>query len=112
MITDYSSYVYDFLFAGSRILYYLPDQREFEGGANHYSKLDLPVQEGFGGFSNSPDGAVKQLDNLLTCMGNGTDDPYLDAWKQRETFFLHADGRNAERLYEHVSKIVESGFPI
>ncbi len=112
MITDYSSYVYDFLFAGSRILYYLPDQREFEGGANHYSRLDLPIQKGFGGFSNNPDDAVKQLDNLLTCLENGTDDPHLDAWKQREMFFLHTDGLNAERLYEYVSKIVESSSPV
>lgn len=106
MITDYSSYVYDFVYAGSKIIYFLPDRREFEGGANHYSKLDLPIEDGFGPFTSSPEEMVDLLEEVLR---DQDDTAGISADKQyeqrRQSFFIHYDGKNAERLYQRLKKL-------
>ena len=119
MITDYSSYVYDFVYAGSQILYYVPDLYEFEGGANHYSKLDLPYEQGFGPLLLTAEDAACALEELLEHLekssrnglgddaagnaGEEGDIGWSTRWKTprtREGFFLHEDQDNCARLYE------------
>ena len=105
MITDYSSYLYDFLYAGSRILYFLPDAREFEGGANHYSRLDLPFEEGFGPYAENAEDACRYLETMLHDVVCGET---AAIGGRADEFFFHRDGHNSERLYS-VLKNRDSG---
>ena len=42
MITDYSSYAYNFHYLGIPVLYFIPDEMEFKCGMNGFRKLDCP----------------------------------------------------------------------
>lgn len=102
-ITDYSSYLYDFVYAGARIMYFLPDEDEFESGVNHYSKLDLPFEEGFGPYSSTPEEAVEKLEELLKQIESGEG---ADEYRARaDEFFLHHDKGNCDRLYSELMRI-------
>lgn len=102
-ITDYSSYLYDFVYAGARIMYFLPDEQEFRSGVNHYSSLDLPFDEGFGPYSTSPEDAVEKLELLLRQIEQGEgNDEYRN---HADSFFLHHDRKNADRLYDELVRI-------
>ncbi|WP_449316496.1 bifunctional glycosyltransferase/CDP-glycerol:glycerophosphate glycerophosphotransferase [Rubneribacter sp.] len=106
MVTDFSSYVYDFVYSGSKILYYVPDQQEFDAGVNQYSELDLPFDNGFGPHCTSAAEAIVELRRLIALDLAGRDDPkYV---KRKEGFFLHSDGMNADRLYKEVKKLTLS----
>ena len=102
MITDYSSYVFDFVYANSRILYFLPDAEEFYGGLNHYSQLDLPLDEAFGPYTTNVHDACGALKKILDDICNDTEDIYA---ARKAHFFLHYDGQNQDRLYESLYNI-------
>ncbi|RDB55229.1 glycosyl transferase family 2 [Paraeggerthella hongkongensis] len=96
VVSDFSSYVYDFIYGGSKVLYFVPDYIEFKAGLNQYSELDLPFEEGFGPFCTDPDDAVRVLEGILGEGASAYRDPYA---RRREGFFLHTDLMNRERLY-------------
>lgn len=52
-ITDYSSWVYDFVYLKRKILYFLPDEGFFSSGLNGYREVDIPLQDGFGPFAQA-----------------------------------------------------------
>lgn len=64
-ITDFSSFMFDFIYLKRPILYFMPDLELFEAGLNHYRKLDIPFDEGFGEFSSDPEKAVNDVIALL-----------------------------------------------
>lgn len=92
-ITDYSSYIYDFIYGGAKPLFFVPDLFEFESGVNHYSKIDIPRQ--FDAlFVSEPEQAVAKLDDLLVELER--EDPES---QKEEDFYLYHDTNNCERLY-------------
>lgn len=95
-ITDFSSYVYDFIYSGARVMYFLPDEAEFRGGLNHYRKLEIPFGT-FGPYSANPCKAVADLDEILSSLEEGVLSPYQE---KAELFFLHKDSCSCDRLYK------------
>lgn len=64
-VTDFSSFMFDFIYLKRPILYFIPDLELFEAGLNHYRELDIPFDEGFGEFSSTPEKAVDDIIELL-----------------------------------------------
>lgn len=60
-ITDFSSFVFDFIYLKRPILYFIPDMDLFEAGLNHYRKLDIPFDEAFGELCVSGKEAVEAI---------------------------------------------------
>lgn len=90
VLTDYSSVVFDFVYAGAQIVYFVPDYPEFRSGLNGYHELDLPLEEGFGPLTTS---AAQLLDILEA------DVESAEYAKRRDGFFLHKDTQCRARLY-------------
>lgn len=66
MITDYSSIVFDFVYLGRPVLYFVPDYEQFRAGVTHtYSKLDLPLEQGFGEVTESADELIVELKAII-----------------------------------------------
>lgn len=106
VITDFSSYVYDFVYSGADVIYFLPDHVEFKAGLNHYNELDLPFEEGFGPYFETPIAAAEAVERYLD---GTTDKSAVALYRQRRRgFFLHRDGKNRERLYAELRKIADS----
>lgn len=100
VITDFSSYVFDFVYKGCSIIYYLPDYIEFNAGLNHYRELDLPLEKGFGPFCKSGEELIKELENLLK--KNSSNKIYQD---RINDFFFYRDNCNSERLYNDLKQL-------
>lgn len=94
-VTDYSSWVFDFVYQMCPIVYFLPDREEFNAGLNGYHKLDLPLEEGFGPLTTT---AVELLDELEKFFKSRK--PAALHAKRMENFFLHYDENQCERLYK------------
>lgn len=99
-ITDYSSWVFDFVYLKRSIAYFLPDELEFKSGLHGYHKLDLPLEEGFGPLAHTSSELVGIVCRLVEQDGE-TDSKYKD---RMEDFFLHYDDSQRERLYRALMK--------
>lgn len=64
-ITDFSSFVFDFIYLKRPILYFVPDKDLFDAGLNHYRELDIPLDDGFGELSSTSEKAVNDLIALI-----------------------------------------------
>lgn len=102
-ISDFSSYIYDFVYCGCDVIYFVPDIVEFRAGLNHYSELDLPFEEGFGPFCVDPDDVCANLEMLLGSSSE-SDELRLLYRRRAQEFFLHRDSRNCARLYDAVRR--------
>lgn len=109
VITDFSSYVFDFVYAGCKVMYFMPDRVEFDAGLNQYRELDLPLEDAFGPYTETVDEAVSALERLLAFMDGANDEELVAFQKKSKSFFLHTDGNNAQRLYEELSELVKRG---
>ena len=97
MITDYSSIVFDSVYLNCPVLYFVPDYELFLAGVSHnYRQLDLPLENGFGPFSQDAD---TLLDHLEEYINNGfvPQEPYAS---RMENFFLYRDDHCCDRLYD------------
>ena len=97
MITDYSSIVFDSVYLNCPVLYFVPDYELFLAGVSHnYRQLDLPLENGFGPFSQDAD---TLLDHLEEYINNGfvPQEPYASRMKD---FFLYRDDHCCDRLYD------------
>ena len=98
-MTDFSSFMFDFIYLKRPILYFMPDFELFEAGLNHYRKLDIPFDEGFGEFSDNPEKAV---DDVIALLENGCvpEKKYVD---RMDGMFLKVDNPE-QALYEALIK--------
>lgn len=94
-ITDFSSFMFDFIYLKRPILYFMPDLDLFEAGLNHYRKLDIPLEHGFGDFASDPEKAV---DNIIALLDNGCvpEKKYVD---RMNGMFIAADNPE-DTLYD------------
>lgn len=60
-ITDFSSYVFDYVYLQRPIIYFVPDMEEFKAGMNQYRKLDLPFEDAFGELVTDSESAVDEI---------------------------------------------------
>jgi CDP-glycerol glycerophosphotransferase (TagB/SpsB family) len=104
-ITDFSSYVYDFIYAGSRVMYFLPDHVEFKAGLNQYSSLDLPYDEAFGPYCEDAETACATLGKLLD--GSLPEEQARLYERRSNELFLHTDARNRDRLYAALKDLAD-----
>lgn len=66
IITDYSSIVFDYVYAGVPVMYFVPDYDLYKAGITHiYNKLDLPMEEGFGPFTTTQKDLLKELEKFV-----------------------------------------------
>lgn len=98
-ITDFSSFMFDFIYLKRPILYFMPDLELFEAGLNHYRQLDIPLDHGFGEFASDPQKAV---DDVIALLDNGCvpEKKYID---RMEGLFLCSDEPD-EALYQELVK--------
>ncbi len=98
-ITDFSSFVFDFIYLKRPILYFVPDKDLFDAGLNHYRELDIPLDDGFGELSTTPEKAV---DDVIALIENNCtpEEKYVE--RMNGLFF---DVENhAEELYNYLMK--------
>lgn len=99
MITDYSSVVFDFVYLSRPIIYFVPDYDQFLSGLTHsYSKLDLPLEEGFGDVTRTGEELLQAVSTLAE---NGFKaNPVYQ--KRMDDFFGERDTHHCDRLYDLV----------
>lgn len=99
-ITDYSSFVFDFVYLRRTILYFFPDYDLFKAGMNIYREIDIPFDKGFGKFFEKHDEIIKEIDTLLKndCI------PEKEYYDRTNGFFIHNDNHQCDRLYEVLVK--------
>jgi hypothetical protein len=96
-ITDFSSFVFDFVYCNKPVLYFMPDYDQFRSGMHTYRQLDLPLEDGFGKFTAEPAELVANMREIIE-----NDYEVVDAYKAKtENFFTYYD-RHAERTYQAV----------
>lgn len=95
-VTDYSSWVFDFVYLKRSIAYFLPDDEEFAAGLNGYHQLDLPLEDGFGPLCKTAGQLLSALEGILERDGS----PAPEYARKMDGFFLHYDNNQRERLYE------------
>lgn len=99
MITDYSSVVFDFVYLGRPVIYFVPDYEQFLSGMTHsYSKLDLPLEEGFGDVTQT--GA--ELSEAVKKLAENDFKANPVYQKRMDDFFGSRDTNHCDRLYELV----------
>lgn len=98
-ITDFSSFVFDFVYLNRKIMYFVPDYDFFRSGMNHYYRLDLPLEDGFGPFVQTVDDAVIRLTELLD------EDENLCYTEKMKKFFMYKDDHQRDRVYEALKGI-------
>lgn len=98
-ITDFSSFVFDFVYLNRKIMYFVPDYDFFRSGMNHYYRLDLPLEDGFGPFVQNEKDAV---DHLIEMMDAPINPRYL---QKMQGFFMYKDNHQRERIYEALKEV-------
>lgn len=99
MITDYSSIVFDAVYMGCPIAYFVPDYDMFVAGVSHnYRRLDLPLEQGFGPFTRTADELLQELKKQVANKFV-PEEPYRS---RMEGFFLHREGNCRDRLYDQL----------
>lgn len=97
-ITDYSSFVFDFVYGQVPVFYYLVDETEFINGNHTYNRLDLPLEDAFGPISRTADELVA---DLTTFKQNGVETSY----QKREENFFSVPAHNREEIREFLKSI-------
>ena len=97
-MTDFSSYVFDFVYLQRPIIYFLPDEELFRSGMNDYREVDIPLDKGFGDYVTSAKDAVAALQRIADNQF-GVADQYKE---KMETMFFHKDNKQRERIYDAI----------
>lgn len=93
-ITDFSSYVFDFVYLKTPVVYYFPDYSEFVRGNYQYRELDIPFDKAFGSLCRTAEETVAELRKIAGNDFNMQEDFSLRA----ENFFIPLENCR-ERLY-------------
>ena len=65
-ITDFSSFVFDFVYLKRPVLYFVPDMDQFKSGMNHYRELDLPFEKAFGHLTLEAKDAIQEVRRIIS----------------------------------------------
>ena len=96
-ITDISSYVFDYAYLDRAILYFMPDKEKFDSGMNHYRKLHIPLEEGFGPVAFEVDEVIDEIKKFIK-----NDFEVDDLYRGRmESFYLPLENCE-ENLYNYL----------
>ena len=98
IITDFSSFIFDFVYLQRPIIYYVPDYTDFKAGLNQYRELDIPFEKAFGKLTLTADDLIGETEKI--CMNNfETEDIYKD---RMQGFFIENE-KPAQALYEYLT---------
>lgn len=100
VITDYSSFVFDFVYLKRAVVYFMPDYAQFKAGFNDYKELDIPLEEGFGELTKTADELVLALGKIIKNDGKALP-PFAE---KTDGFFLNQDKNSRATIYEHLKK--------
>ncbi len=91
-ITDFSSYMFDFLFLKIPVLSYIPDYDEFTCGMNGYRKVDFMDKVGEEFISKSPEQIINAIED------------YIRTGKRMDYFpkFYRNSRESSEEIYERL----------
>lgn len=96
IITDYSSYSFDFVYLSRPIIYFIPDETLFYAGIGHYNRLDISLNEAYGEYAHNAKELVDALERVLE-----HDCKPLPKYQEKyRALFLYQDKSNRERLYK------------
>lgn len=97
-VTDYSSYVFDFVYLGRAVVYFMPDYAEFKSGLNDYRELDIPLENGFGELTETADEAVNAIGRIIENGGRS-----LDKFaKKNNGFFFNKEKNCRDEIYDAI----------
>ena len=100
MITDYSSFLFDFVYLERPLIYFVPDYDMFKAGlSSPYRQLDLPLEDGLGAFVQDADSLIEEIEKIAD---NGFKNMPEYA-KKMDGFFLSKDNQT-EKLYDYLMK--------
>ena len=97
VITDFSSFVFDFGYLKRNILYFVPDWEEFISGMNQYRELDLPFEKAFGPLVKDSENAIDQIKEAI--MNNFV--PRHEFKQRMDAFYLPLD-KCRKKLYDRL----------
>lgn len=96
LVTDFSSYLFDFAYLKRPIFNFVPDLAEVKAGLNGYRELYIPLEEGLGFFSSE----LKDMVNEVT-RAMGERFAIQPIYKKRmDRIFFHDHPSHADELYK------------
>lgn len=102
LITDYSSVYFDFAMMDKPLIYFQFDRDRFI--ENHYKKGYFDYEkDGFGPVFDKLSDVASKLINLI--QADGKQEPMYH--KRSTLFFCYRDGKNCERTYESIERLLE-----
>ena len=97
-ITDYSSFVFDFVYLNRAIIYFMPDLKEFKAGMNDYRELDIPFEKGFGEFTQSESELCSAIQKIIDNSGEP-----ISPYKEKNADFFFDKNKNAcDKIYDFI----------
>lgn len=95
-MTDFSSFVFDFVYLEKPIVYFLPDNDMFRAGLNDYRDVDIPLEDAFGDLALTAEEAVEALQRIFA-----NDCKPLPKYAEKmDGFFYYKDNHQMDRLYD------------
>ena len=95
-MTDFSSFVFDFVYLEKPIIYFLPEDEMFRAGMNDYREIDIPFEDAFGDLALTAEEAVAAIKKLL----DNDCKPEKKYAEKMKDFFFYKDNNQTERLYQ------------
>lgn len=101
-ITDYSSFVFDFVYLRRAIIYFMPDLMQFRAGMNDYRELDIPFENGFGELTQNGAQLCEAIKKIFENSGEAIA-PYDE---RCEGFFFDKEKNSCDKIY---NALIEGG---
>lgn len=99
-ITDYSSFVFDFVYLRRAIIYFMPDLMQFRAGMNDYRELNIPFENGFGELTQNGTELCDAIKKIIENSGEAIA-PYDE---RCEGFFLDREKNSCDKIYNVLIK--------
>ena len=99
LITDFSSFQFDFAKLKRPIIYYVPDIKEFKAGLHSYRELDLPYEKAFGKLTLNKEDLIENIKRIVN--NNFKDEDIF--LKREEKFFINLNDAQ-DNLYRELMR--------
>lgn len=92
-ITDFSSFVFDFIYLGKQVIIFLPDKDEFYGGLHTYNEVTFPLEK-FDFYAENCEQLFEKLKVVFEQWKNGI------TKNNMQNLFLSLENNHKENLYK------------
>lgn len=97
LITDYSSFQFDFIRHNIPITYFIPDKKEIDAGLHTYRKLDLPLEDAFGDVVYTADELIEKINYYIQ-----NDFKPEKKYKDRMENFFYKTKNCRDKIYQEI----------